>query len=304
MPTADPSPGDPTGPTIALPAASTVEGASQDGSATPARTPPGASPVGGGTAVEPLEARLATLQSQLDQLRGQVRQAQQLAGLGTATAMIAHEVNNLLTPILAFSKAALKSDNPSLRERALQVTVSNVEMLVAMSGRLLELTAARSNARREVLLGGVVDDAVASLCRDLDKDGIRFTTRIDADVSVYVDRLQLQQVLFNLLLNARDVMVRSRGGRLSVSAADHGEDVEIRVHNSGPAIPPELLPHVFEPFQSSKSEGDAPARRCSGLGLALCRDLIRENDGTIDVSSTPDEGTTFVIRLPRGPNRS
>ena len=87
----------------------------------------------GGEGVSPVEKQLAGLEAKLGELKSQVRQAQQLAGLGTAAAMIAHEVNNLLTPILAYSQAALSSGDSAQREKALKVTVKNVRMLVAIS---------------------------------------------------------------------------------------------------------------------------------------------------------------------------
>jgi signal transduction histidine kinase len=77
-----------------------------------------------------------------------------------------------------------------------------------------------------------------------------------------------------------------------------GAVVVIEVSNTGPAIPPDILPHVFDAFESSKSAVNGEAK-CSGLGLALCRDLIEENDGTISVSSDAESGTKFIISLPR-----
>lgn len=245
-----------------------------------------------------IEQQLAALQDQLDVLKAQVRQAQQLAGLGTAAATIAHEVNNLLTPILSYAQAALDSNDPGLGTRALTLTVKHVRMLVAMTDRILQITAASAARCEPVHVFQAVEDARQSLCRDLAKDGIRFVNRIDESMAVLADALQLQQVLFNLFLNAREAMANARNGILSVSARCESDRVRIEVHNTGPPIPAMLLPHVFESLQSSKSGGAAGKRRCSGLGLALCRDLVEENQGRISVASSEEGGTVFTIELP------
>ena len=150
-----------------------------------------------------VDAGVAKLQADLDLLRAQVRQAQQLSSLGTAAALIAHEVNNLLTPILAYATSALGSDDAALQKKALQVTVKNAQMLVAMSDRVLEISAAKPAKREDVNVLRAVDDAIASLCRDLSKDGITINVEVDESLTAWADPLQLQQVLFNLLLNAR-----------------------------------------------------------------------------------------------------
>jgi signal transduction histidine kinase len=136
------------------------------------------------------------------------------------------------------------------------------------------------------------------LCRDLAKDGIRFSIDVDEALTVWADSLQVRQVLFNLFLNAREAMAKSHSGRLTVSAARQEEQVIIEVRNTGEPIPPDLLPHIFDLFRTSKPVTRQGRRRCGGLGLALCRDLVEENNGTIGVTSGPDMATTFTIVLP------
>ncbi len=245
-----------------------------------------------------VEVQLSKLQAQFDLLKVQVRQVQQLSSLGAAAAMIAHEVNNLLTPVLSYTRTALNADDVELQNKALRATLNNVEMLIAMSERVLEIGTSGPPARESVSVRTAAQDAAASLCRDLAKDGIRFSIDVDEALTVWADSLQLQQVLFNLFLNAREAMAKSHSGRLTVSAARQEEQVIIEVRNTGEAIPPDLLPHIFDPFQTSKPVTRQGRRRCGGLGLALCRDLVEENSGTISVTSGPDMATTFTIVLP------
>lgn len=245
-----------------------------------------------------LEDRLTGVQDQLDRLKAQVRQAQQLAHLGTVAATIAHEVNNLLTPIRSYAQAALDSNDPSLREKALTVTLKNVDMLVAMTGRVLEVSAAKAWDRRSVSVRKTAEDAVASLCRDLSKDGIRFRLDVEESLNVFVDPLQLQQVFFNLFLNARNAMASSRDARLVVAGRQDGDRVIVDVSDSGPGIAPGIIEHIFDALETTKVADQNGKQRCAGLGLALCRDLIEENGGQITVASRPAEGTTFTLHLP------
>lgn len=268
------------------------------------RSPPADSlsqPGGGAGVMDPpvdFEKRVQQLQAQFDVLKAQVRQAQQLAGLGVAAAMIAHEVNNLLTPLRAYAQTALEGNDPELQRKALSVTLRNSEMLMAMSDRVLHISAAKPADRQPVRIRNVVEDALATLCRDPAKDGIRFLMDIDPALTAWVDALQLQQVLFNLMLNARNAMAKTHQGKLTVAASRQGDEVTILVRDTGPGIPSDLLPRVFDPLQSSKPVERNGHHRCSGLGLALCRDLVEENGGSITVTSVEGTGTTFTISLP------
>jgi len=258
----------------------------------PARTRPTESVPAG------VETHLANLETQLELLRTRVRQAQQLASLGTAAATIAHEVNNLLTPILSYAQAALDEGDVELQRKALTVTIKNVRMLVAMSDRVLQISAAKPACLQSVSVRTTVQDAIESLCRDLTKDGITLSNKVDEALTAWADPLQLQQVLFNLFLNAREAMASSHSGRLTVTGKRDGDRVVIEVKDTGKGIPPDLLPHIFDPLNSSKSTDRTSRDRCKGLGLALCRDLVEENHGTITVTSEIGAGTTFRIVLP------
>lgn len=245
-----------------------------------------------------IEKHFRDLSGQFEILRAQVRQAQQLASLGTAAAMLAHEVNNLLTPIRGYVEYAQNSGDVELMKKALTVTAKNVRILTDMSARVLEISAAKPRKPEVVNVRRVVDDALASLCRDLSKDSIELTLDVDDTLTAFGDGLQLQQVLFNLLNNAREAMAAQHGGRLNVAARASDKQVVITVSNTGPPIPAEFLPHLFEPFQSTKPAERNGRTRCSGLGLTLCKDLIEENNGTLTVTSAPDQPTTFTIQLP------
>ena len=314
------------------------------------QTPPRSGPVETrAPGASSVDDRFAQLSAQFDLLKAQVRQAQQLTSLGTAAATIAHEVNNLLTPILSYAEYALQVDDVPLARKALTVTVRNAKMLIAMSERVLELGAAKRKSRENVNVREAVEDAIASLCRDLAKDGIELSVSVDPSLEVVADPLQLRQMLFNLFLNAREAMAPNHSGRLTVTehlsrnrkgagggevrneksedrssrvsigdrpsaigigqspnhqitrSPNHPDRVVLEIRNTGTPIPAELLPRIFEPFQSTKPVRREGKSRCGGLGLALVKDLVEENDGSISVTSD-EKSTTFVICLPRADN--
>jgi len=184
-----------------------------------------------------------------------------------------------------------------LTRKALEKTVNNCKVLEAMSVRLLTLGSAKIPDFKLVSLRHVIDEAAASLCRDLSKDRIRFKCEVDDETNIWGDPLHLQQVFFNLLLNARTALTKNGGGKLSISARPVRGEVVVEMSDNGPGIAPEISERLFDPFASTRATGADERKRCGGLGLALCKDIVEECGGTITVNSTPGEGTTFTLTL-------
>jgi len=238
------------------------------------------------------------LEQQLGELNEQLRHAQRLAAIGTVAAMLAHECNNLLTPMIGYARYALKREDASLMQEALTKVLHRAEILTEMSRRILDLAADRTRAPAPVKLRGIVDEAIGCLARDLSRDNIQLNVQIDPDLKVRANPRQLEQVLFNLILNARQAML-GKPGRLTIDAAPDGNgQVRLHVRDTGPGIPPEILPRIFEPFFTTKRADGKTSQRGLGLGLAVSKDIIEENQGTIEVESTGKSGTTFRICLP------
>jgi len=246
-----------------------------------------------------LQAQLDRLAMQFEQMRHQLRQAQKLASIGTTAAMIAHEFNNLFTPVVAYARQALDTDDVELMRIALTKTLERTSTVREMADRVIGLAKQPNEGVRSVKVRPIVESAVGCLCRDLDKDKISVNFQIDQALAVRANENQLLQVLFNLVINARQAML-GRRGRLAVDAAPtrHGR-VEINVRDTGCGIEPQSLPHIFEPFFSTKQDADKPDCRGLGLGLSICRDILEDLDGTIDVASELNVGTTFTITLPQ-----
>jgi len=231
-------------------------------------------------------------------LRNRLRQSQKLAALGTTAAMIAHELNNLLTPIIAYCREAHDRDDVELMRKALEKTLDRAEAMRQMVNRIVGLARQSDTLIRAVRIRPVVEEAINCLGRDLEKDNIAVNIQIDPQLACRANENQLLQVLFNLVTNARHAMM-GRHGRLTMTATpEPGGMVHIDVRDTGCGIPAEKLVDIFDPFFSTKTGSDRPDRRGLGLGLSISRDIIEELGGRIDVVSEVDVGTTFTIALP------
>ena len=249
-----------------------------------------------------LDDQIALLQGQLDSLREQLTESQRLATIGTIAAVIAHEFNNLLTPIVSYSQFALQSAEGERPDMDLiRKALSKSYQSSSKAGRIC--TSMLGLARGESIFGQVgvqqlVDEALAVLARDPKKDGIALRVQVQPDLHVFGDPVQLEQVLLNLLINARQAML-GKGGSITIKAqqTDQGE-IRIQVVDTGPGIPEKLLPKIFEPFFTTKGTVRKGEAKGTGLGLAICKEIIEHHKGRIEVQSEVGKGTTFGICLP------
>jgi signal transduction histidine kinase len=249
-----------------------------------------------------LHQRLVRQEQENSELRLQNTQLQALANLGSATCMIAHEINNLLTPLVNY--AALAGQNPGdqeLAEKALEKTVRNCQRASKIMRSMLALANGEEQQREDVNVKALVEEVFTCLCRDFEKDGIAVQTHIPEDIHVPCIGVQIQQVLMNLILNAREAMLPG-GGFLKVVATSSDRFVEVSVSDTGRGISAENLKRIFRPFFTTKSGETRPSDGSgSGVGLAFCRRVMDAHEGKIDVQSQPGKGSTFTLRLPRMP---
>jgi signal transduction histidine kinase len=247
-----------------------------------------------------LELYLQRLEEQLDQVRQQVRQAQQFASLGVAAALIAHETRNLLQPQIAYAQYALRTEDPEITHKALELTIRNGELLGRISERALEMARGGDPQPSEANVREAAANAYEVLEYECHKKDVSFALDVPEDVVAWIDPSCLQQVLFNLILNAYQELVKCRGGKLRVEARTEAGWTTIKVVDSGPGIPEEMLDHMFEPMVSTKTSTANGQTRCGGIGLTVCRSFVEEVGGSVSVTSSPERGTAFVIRLPAG----
>jgi signal transduction histidine kinase len=143
----------------------------------------------------------------------------------------------------------------------------------------------------------LVDEVLLVLARDPRKDGIALRVQVQPGLIVWGDPVQLEQVLLNLLINARQAML-GKGGSLTIKAAAEGDEVKIQVIDTGPGIPEELQDKIFQPFFTTKCSSRKGESKGTGLGLAICKEIVDHHSGRIEVDSAVGRGTTFTITLP------
>jgi len=250
-----------------------------------------------------LHAQLDSMEQQLSALREQLTESQRLATIGTIASVIAHEFNNLLTPIVSYSQYALQSaEGASPDMELIRKALSKSFQSSTKAGRIC--TAMLGLARGESIFGQVsvqrlVDETLAVLARDPQKDGIALRVQVQPEIDVFGDPVQLEQVLLNLLINARQAML-GKGGSITVKAQKLEQEVRIQVIDTGPGIPEKLVPKIFQPFFTTKGTTRKGEQRGTGLGLAICKEIVEHHKGRIDVQSEMGKGTTFSIYLPAG----
>ena len=265
-----------------------------------------------------LHKRLEVQHRETQGLKSQLTQLQHLANMGTISYMIAHEMNNLLTPMRSYATLALGNLNDqALVEKALQKAVANAERASKIMESMLALGDGKTQESKTTRLRGLVEEVFTCLCRDFAKDGITVNVEIPEELTIRCVPVQIQQVLMNLILNARDAML-PRGGVLAVKAAEKNDSVEITVADTGSGIVPADLSHIFEAFFTTKKEGrkyegtmdessfnphpssvGSRTHSGAGLGLAFCKMIVDGHDGCISVESTPGQGSSFRITLPQ-----
>jgi signal transduction histidine kinase len=248
-----------------------------------------------------LHRKLANQQEQNDALKADIIQLQGLANLGIASYMIAHEINNLLTPLASYASLALKDpDDKALVEKALRKTIRNCERATKVMESMLAMASGQTQDRENTRLIGLVEGVFTCLCRDFAKDGITVEIQIPEGLTVWAVPVQIQQVLMNLVLNARDAMLPN-GGVLTIKAAENADSVCIEVRDTGTGVDPANLENIFESFFTTKADESSPTGYSgSGLGLAFCKKIVDAHDGCISVESKPREGSIFKIALPLG----
>lgn len=245
-----------------------------------------------------LQDHLDQIETTLGDLRDQLRVAQKLAGLGTMSTILAHEYNNLATPVLSYAQHALETGDPAFMGKALETVVRRLRAIGSLSRRILDYAGDQGNHTGPVELRTVVEHALETLARDLAKDRITVSIRVDEGLTVQANANELEQVLFNLVLNARQAM-HGRKGTLTLEATPRSDGlVALAVKDSGPGIDPSHIDSLFTPFFTTKGGAERADQRGVGLGLAVCKTLIESAGGCIDVASTLGEGTTFTITLP------
>ena len=213
---------------------------------------------------------------------------------------MAHEFNNILTTIINYAKLALRTTNDEAsRTQALEKIYKGSQRAAVIINSMLGFARNNATQREMTDLVSLVEEVLVLAEKDLSKHHVQIEKKFHGRPKAPVVPAQIEQVLLNLVINARQAM--PRGGRLILEVRENprAELVEIAVTDTGIGIPPDRLRMIFEPFYTTK-EPDENGHGGTGLGLSVCRQIIEQHQGRIRVSSQVGKGATFTIKLPLG----
>jgi signal transduction histidine kinase len=241
---------------------------------------------------------IPSLEDQITILKAQLAQAQKLTALGELVGTTTHEFNNILMTIINYAKLGLRHKDQATREKSFEKILAAGNRAARMTTGILGMARNRSGKREPTDLVQLVEDTLLLLERELSKYHIAVEKYFKPVPQTLVSANQIQQVLLNLLINARQAM--PQGGRvvLKIQPDVEQEMVELTVRDNGCGIAPEHLRRIFDSYFTTKSGPDASGKGGTGLGLAMCREIIESHQGRIRVESTVGKGTAFTLKLP------
>jgi PAS domain S-box-containing protein len=231
-----------------------------------------------------------------------LRRSERMASLGTTLAGVAHELNNPLAAIMGFAQLLLKKPWPAEDRSALETINHEAIRSATIVKDLLAMARKRDGERR---VPTDVNDIVGYIVRtrryQLEATGIVCTVELDPTLpAVSGDRAQLEQVMRNLLNNAEHALLphtqgepRHTPAQISIRTRHDERDVIVEVEDNGPGIAPDLRSHIWDPFWTTKDEGEG-----TGLGLAVVHAIVIEHGGAVNVSDSSKSGACFEVRLP------
>ena len=240
-------------------------------------------------------------------VRAQLAQQEQLATVGQLAAGIAHDFNNILSVIMLYTEMVARAEQFGERERErLRIVKQQADQATMLIQQILDFGRQAVLERRPLDMASLLEENVRLFRRMLPEHIEIIWEGNGEGCIVYADRTRMQQMLTNLIVNARDAMPDggvlriglkriyvAEGKSPLVPEMETGDWVQITIQDTGVGIPPTALTHIFEPFFTTKGPGEG-----SGLGLAQVHGIIGQHGGRIGVESRPGEGTTFTIYLP------
>lgn len=243
-------------------------------------------------------AKLAEQRAQRLEHETRLAHAARVNSMGELASGIAHELTQPLTALLSQSQAALRlsdaGDNPQMLQQALTANVRQATRAGEILQRMRHYMSNREPERHYIELNPIIRDVASLVETDLAKRQIALQTDIyNPSPHIFADAVEVEQVLYNLIRNAADSLDESdaRNKQITVNTEVDDGQVVITVADNGTGIQDDILPHLFDPFFTTREHG-------MGLGLALCASLIERIDGEISAANSPTGGAILTIRLP------
>jgi len=240
----------------------------------------------------------ADLEQQIAALKERLAQAQRMSAIGELASTTTHEFNNVLTTIINYAKLGLRHKDQATREKSFDKILAAGNRAARITSTILGFARNRAGAFEPTDMARLIEDTLLLLERELNKYRVTVEKYFEPVPKTLASPNQIQQVLLNLLINARQAM--PQGGRVVIKLSLDAENdmVDLQVRDTGCGMTPEVMRKIFDSFFSTKSGPDASGKGGAGLGLSMCRDIIEAHHGRIRVDSTPGKGTAFLLKLP------
>ena len=233
-------------------------------------------------------------------LKAQLLEARKQATLGELLGTTTHEFNNALTTILNYARLGIRHPDQPTRDKALQRILSAGSRAAKITASVLSMSRSqRASTRMEpVDLVALTEEVLVLLEREMMKYRVQVEREFAEVPKVLANPGQIQQVLLNLMVNARQAM--PDGGRLilRIAPTPSRQSVSLLVRDTGCGMTREVMERMFEANFSTKAGPDETGKGGTGLGLAACREILEAHRGRIRVESSPGKGTGITIRLP------
>jgi len=250
--------------------------------------------------VASLKAELSKKNNELHEVRNQLREARKQATLGELVGTTTHEFNNALTTILNYAKMGLRHEDKPTRTKALERILSAGTRAAKITASILSMSRnQRSSTRMEpVDLVALTEEVLVLLEREMMKYRVQVEREFSDVPRIMANPGQIQQVLLNLMVNARQAM--PDGGRLilRIDTTAHRQSVNLLIRDTGCGMTTDVMKKMFDPNFSTKAGPDETGKGGNGLGLSACLEILELHSARIAVKSTPGKGTGITIRLP------
>lgn len=226
----------------------------------------------------------------LEMANESLRKKDRMESLGILMAGIAHEIRNPLTSIKTYAELLPKKyDNPKFREMISKDIPYEIERLNSLINELLEYSKPKKAFKENVNIYEIIEKILALIGNKIQKESVKINIDIPKDVFVYADKNHLKQIIINLILNGIEAINKEEKS-INISSMESLGKTYLMIEDNGCGMDKEELNKIYDPFYTTKASG-------TGLGLFVCYQLMEENNGKIHVSSSKDEGTSFILEF-------
>lgn len=233
----------------------------------------------------------------IQELQGELLHVTRMTAMGEMTSALAHEINQPLTALLNYTSAARRmaknfgEDGAKLAD-ILDRAIAQTERAGLIIRRLRNFIEKREPDRSPENINKVVEDAIALGLAGFRDTGTKWTLKLQPDIpQVLIDKVQIQQIMVNLIRNAIEAMSGRGKRQLTITTRLAGSDVEIAVSDTGSGLPEDVVSRLFHPFVTTKERG-------MGMGLSICRTIAEAHGGRLWLGANTPEGATFKLSLP------